>query len=228
MPEVKFGWTPNHHEAFLKLKESIIQAPILHYPKKYIVYTDASDDACRAQLSWEHNGTEFQIAFLLHTFLETQRKWSTTEQEAYGVYYAITKWNYYLQGADIIVRNDHKPLTKFLNGRNANNKVNGWELELATYNLTIEWISGAHSKAADGLSCLVELPQATPAQINLLSITNSDGPTFNIRSQTCQSLSANTSTLHPEITPEVSEVPDSTPKSLTVDRLEALPTDADN
>ena len=56
-----------------------------------------------------------QITFLPHTFLETQRKCSTTEQEAYGVYYAATKWNYYLQGADIIVRNDHKPLIKFFN-----------------------------------------------------------------------------------------------------------------
>ena len=54
----------------------------------------------------------------MHTFLETQRKWSTTEQEAYGVYCAITIWNYYLQGADIIVQNDHKPLNKFLNGKN--------------------------------------------------------------------------------------------------------------
>ena len=58
---------------------------------------------------------EFPIAFLLHTFTETQRKWSTTEQEAYGIYYTITKWNYYLQGADIIVKNDHKPLAWFLN-----------------------------------------------------------------------------------------------------------------
>ena len=33
------------------------------------------------------DGTEFPIVFLLHTFLETQRKWSTTEQEAYGVYH---------------------------------------------------------------------------------------------------------------------------------------------
>ena len=44
----KFNWTPTHHEAFLHLKESITQAPILHYPdpnKRYIVYTDASDDA---------------------------------------------------------------------------------------------------------------------------------------------------------------------------------------
>ena len=100
----------------MKLKDSIIQAPILCYPnpsKRYIVYIDASDDACRAQLTQEHNGMDFPIAHLSHTFLETLRKWSTTEQEAYGIYYAITKWNYYLQGTGFTVRNDHKPLTKF-------------------------------------------------------------------------------------------------------------------
>ena len=85
------------------------------------------------QLSQEHDGMEFPISPLLHTFTETQRKWSTTKQEAYRVYYAVTKWNYYLQGADIIVQNDHKPLAKFLNGKNTNNKVNRWGLELATY-----------------------------------------------------------------------------------------------
>ena len=102
--------TPHH---VLHLKEAIVQAPILHYPnpdKKYIVYTDALNNACGAQLSQEHDGMEFPIASLLHTFTETEQKWTTTEQEAYGIYYAITKWNYYLQGADIIVRNNHKPL----------------------------------------------------------------------------------------------------------------------
>ena len=83
---------------------------------------------------------KFPIAFLSHTFMETQWKWSTTEQEAYSVYYAITKWNYYLQGANITVRNDHKPLARFLNGKNTN-KVNRWSLELATYHITFEWIS---------------------------------------------------------------------------------------
>ena len=75
-------------------KESIIWTPILHHPnlkKCYIVYTDASDDACGEQLSQEHDGMEFPIAFLSHTFMETQWKWSTTKQEAYGVYYAVTK-----------------------------------------------------------------------------------------------------------------------------------------
>ena len=43
---VKFDWTLTHHDAFLKLKESIIQALILQYPnpnKRYRVYTNASD-----------------------------------------------------------------------------------------------------------------------------------------------------------------------------------------
>ena len=66
-------------------------------------------------MTQEHDGTEFPIAFLSHTFSETQRKWSMTEQEVIGVYYAVTKWDYYLQGADIIVKNERK---------NANNKVN--------------------------------------------------------------------------------------------------------
>ena len=92
--QATFNWTPTYHNTFLTLKESVIQAPIPQYPDpniRSIVYTDASDDACGAQLSQEHNGTEFPIAFLSYTFLDTQRKWSTTEQEAFGVYYAVTK-----------------------------------------------------------------------------------------------------------------------------------------
>ena len=53
----------------------------------------------RSMMRWN-----FLIAFLSYTLTETQRKWSTTEQEAYGIYYAITKWNYYLQGANIAVK----------------------------------------------------------------------------------------------------------------------------
>ena len=90
--QAKFKWTPAHHNTFLTFKELVIQTPILHYlnPKKcYIVYTDASDDACRAQPSKKHDGTEFSIAFLSCTFTDTQWKWSTTEQEAYSVYYTF-------------------------------------------------------------------------------------------------------------------------------------------
>ena len=104
--KARFEWTPLHHTAFLTLKESVTQAAILCYldpTKQYIVYIDTSDDACGTQLSQENDGTGFPIAFLLHTFTDTQRKWNSTEQEAYGVYYAVTKWKYYLQGAGDII-----------------------------------------------------------------------------------------------------------------------------
>ena len=133
----------------------MIEAPILHYPdpsKCYIVCTEASDDACGAQLSQEHNGQELPVAFLSQTFTDTYWKWNTTKWEAYGIYYAVTKWNYHLQGSDIVVHNNHKPLQKFLNGKNENDKVNRWSLEVTTYNITFEWISGACNKVADCLS----------------------------------------------------------------------------
>ena len=154
-----------------------------------------------------------------------QCKWSTTEQEVYGVYYRVMKWNYYLQGAEVIVCNDHKPLARFLNGQNANNKVNRWGLELATYKITFKWISGAHIKAADCLSHLVELPQDRPTIVNMLSATNPDGPAFNTRSRMALHISTEDTTLQPEldaVTPDVTDTTSTTPKSLSTDRLQAL------
>ena len=79
--------------SLLDAKNMVTQVPILCYPdpvKRYIVYTDASDNTCGAQLSQEHIGMEFPIAFLSHTSTDTQRKWGTTEQKAYILYYLVT------------------------------------------------------------------------------------------------------------------------------------------
>ena len=65
--DVKFEWKEIHQDTFTKLKEAIIQAPILRYSdttKPYIVYTDASNDACGAQLSQIHDG--IQTPILIH------------------------------------------------------------------------------------------------------------------------------------------------------------------
>ena len=91
-------------------------------------------------------------------------------------------------------------------------------MELATYNITFEWISGAKNKAADCLSRLV-LP--TGKSINMLTAFLNDRPAFHTRSRT-QSISDPTST-HPVI-PQLHISQDDTPtlKSLTADRWNAL------
>ena len=118
------------------------------------------------------------------------------------------------------MKNDHKPLTKFVNGKNANNKVNRWSLELATYNIIFKWIQGA-KKTADCLSWLVGLPTSTMTTVNMLKVTHTDGPAFNTRGHT-QNSPNTTSTPHPDISPKISPEATSTPKPLTVDRLAAL------
>ena len=56
----------------------------------------------------------------------------------------------------------------------------------------------------------------------MLSVTGTDGPALNTRSQTNQCLSPNTPTSQPDITPEVSEATGPTPETLTAARLQAL------
>ena len=149
------------------------------------------------------------------------------KQEAYRVYYAVTKWNCYLQGAKVIVHIDYKPLARFLNRKNTNNKVNRWGLELATYNITLEWVLEAWNKAANCLSTLVELPHIGQATVQMLTMSDDD-PAFNTRSRTAQQTTTehltpqpNADTVTPDIT-TVKDTPDVMPKPLTEDRLQAL------
>ena len=92
--DAKFAWTSSHLTAFNTLKNVLLKAPILHYPdpsKCYIVYTHASNDGCGGQLSQEHDGQELSVALPSYPLTDTQQKWSTMKQEAYGIYYVVTK-----------------------------------------------------------------------------------------------------------------------------------------
>ena len=92
-------------------------------------------------------------------------------------------------------------------------------LELATFNISFEWISGAKNKAADYLSRLIK-PITT--SVNMLTASSTDGSACHTRSHTQNTPSSTTSTPHPDTAPQVSQEPTTAPKPLTVDCLEAL------
>ena len=100
-------------------------------------------------------------------------------------------------------------------------RVYRWSLELATYNIPFEWISGAKNKAADCLSRLVK-PTSTSPSVNMLTASPTDGPAFNTRSCTQHSSPSVTSTPYPDISPQIPQESTTTPKPLTADRLDAL------
>ena len=92
------------------MKTCLTECPILKYPnplKRYVVFTDASDQAAASVLTQEYNIDgeikEMTIAYLSAQFSDTQFKWSTVVKEGDAIYYAIKKWRYYLEDAEILL-----------------------------------------------------------------------------------------------------------------------------
>ena len=67
------------------------------------------------------------------------------------------KLSFYLTDAEITLRSDHLPLKKFLLKNTLNSKVNNWAVELETFNIHFEHISGIWNTLADTLSHLVKI-----------------------------------------------------------------------
>ena len=164
--ETKFEWTENCQVGFEYLRTCLMTDPILKYPdpsKRYVIFTDASDQAAAGVLCQEYpdeNGkiTEHPIAYLSAQFSDTQFKWSTIVKEGYAIYYCTKKWRPYLEGAEILLKSDAKSLEKFLEGKTDNNKLDRWSLELQGRNISCVHIPGTQNKAAD---CLSRLPFVT-------------------------------------------------------------------
>ena len=92
--DVKFDWTDECQIGFDYLKTCITEGPILKYPdpyNRYVVFTDASDQAATAILTQEYTSEdgetkEMSIAYLSAHFSDTQFKWSTVIKEGYAIY----------------------------------------------------------------------------------------------------------------------------------------------
>ena len=160
--DTKFEWSDDHQSGFESLTTYLTESPILKYPnsqKRYVVFTDASDQAAAAVLTQEYkdddNETkEMPTAYLSAQFSDTQFKWSTVVKEGYTIYNAIKKWRHYLEDAEILLKSDAESLQKFLNGRTDNLKLGRWSLELQGRNIQVEHIPSCKNKAADSLSRL--------------------------------------------------------------------------
>ena len=74
---------------------------------------------------------------------------------------SIKKLDYYLIDVDIILRNDHLPLKKFLNKNTLNSKVNNSAVEISPFRITFEYIKGIKNTLADTMSRLINIDPDT-------------------------------------------------------------------
>ncbi|XP_040996196.1 uncharacterized protein LOC121242393 [Juglans microcarpa x Juglans regia] len=107
-----FKWNPEAEEAFLKLKQAIMNPPVLALPdfsQPFTIECDASGKAVGVVLLQKGH----PIAFYSQALKARALNMSTYEKELLALVSAMQKWRHYLLGSRFTVKTDHQSL-KFL------------------------------------------------------------------------------------------------------------------
>ena len=163
-----FQWCTKCKFAFQSLKNALCTKPILKFPdqqKPYVLFTDASKYAWAGVLTQPYTKeaegkvvtTHHPVTYVSGLFGGSQLNWAALTKEAYAIYMSIKKLSFYLTDAEITLRSDHLPLKKFLLKNTLNSQVNNWAVELETFNIKFEHISGIKNMLADTLSRIIKV-----------------------------------------------------------------------
>lgn len=144
-------WTTYTQEAFLLLKQALVQAPILAIPdfsKPFVLETDACDTGFGAVLMQEGH----PVAYLSKPVCQKNQGLSTYEKECMAIVLAVEKWRAYLQHQEFTIKTDHRSLL-FLTEQRVHTKLQHKALlKLMDLRFKIQYKQGSANVAADALS----------------------------------------------------------------------------
>jgi hypothetical protein len=148
-------YSPAMEKAFADIKQMIDNCPTLYFfdPEAPVfLQTDASNHGIGAYLFQVVDGIERPVEFLSKSFTDEQTRWSTPEQEAYAIFYALRKWDHLLSGVKFTLQTDHKNL--IYTNTSGSAKVKRWKMLMQEYDFNIEHIAGEKNVVADAFSRL--------------------------------------------------------------------------
>ena len=155
--DVVFEFSQECLDAFYRIKEALISAPIIQPPDwtlPFEIMCDASDVAVGAVLGQKKDGRTTAIYYASKTLDEAQRNYATTEKELLAVVYAFEKFRSYLVGAKVIVYTDHATIRYLLAKKDAKPRLIRWILLLQEFDLEIRDKKGSENSITDHLSRL--------------------------------------------------------------------------
>jgi hypothetical protein len=153
--EVPFNWDNACEEAFNKLKNSLVNEPVLQYPdfnRPFILTSDASGKALGAILSQGKVGSDLPIAYASRTLNKSESNYSTTELECLAIIFGVKQFRPYLYGRKFIIVSDHRPLTWLFNLKDPLSKLARWRIQLEEYDYEIHYKPGVLNSNVDALS----------------------------------------------------------------------------
>jgi hypothetical protein len=161
-------WKHDYRKEYVDFIKGLQGACELFYPDynlDWTLRTDASELGVGAVLLQrkilEDNKEVLQpVAFVAKKFSDAAKKWSTIEQEAYGIFYAVRTLAYYLIGREFIVETDHNNLL-WMEASEVP-KIVRWRIFLQSFNFKLKHISGKLNDVADWFSRT--FPDDTPEE----------------------------------------------------------------
>ena len=156
--EVTFSWTPECETAFCRLKEALISAPVLVYPRfgpecEFILETDASYVGLGAVLSQQQeDGRAHPVAYASRSLDPCEKRYGVTELETLGLVWAVRHFRPYLLGHRTTVYTDHSACLSLLNHPRPSGKLARWALTIQEMDLVIKHRAGKANANADALS----------------------------------------------------------------------------
>lgn len=146
-----FKWTPECNSAFQRLRDMLLTAPVLAYPKtdrSFELTTDASEVGISAILSQDGR----PLAFASRVLTKAERNYSVTEKECLGLIWAVEHFRVYIYGRRCVLRTDHNPLLALSSSNKLKGRLARWALKLSEFELDIEHVAGKSIPHADALS----------------------------------------------------------------------------
>ena len=151
---VRWAWSERHRDAFESIKRMITSAPVLgkfELGRYTVLRTDASVEGVGAVLlQGGDDDTLKPIMYISKAFDNTQRNWTTFDQEAFAIKYAMEKCRPYLIGHPFVLDTDHNNLVYMMTSKTP--KIERQYLAVCEYNFTVRHISGTRNVVADFLS----------------------------------------------------------------------------
>ena len=151
----RFLWDAECQTAFERLKEALVNAPVLPYPDPacpYIVDCDACAEGVGAVLSQLKDGREHVVAYYSNKFSQAEKNYCVTRKELLAVVKSLENFHPYLYGAKFTVRTDHAALRWLKTMKNPEGQLARWIGRLEQYDYCIEHRPGRVHNNADSLS----------------------------------------------------------------------------
>ena len=148
---VKFEWGDKCQSSFERLKEILVEVPVLIQPtsgRDYTMYSDALGIGLGCVLMQDGK----VVAYASRQLKPHEQNYSTHDLELAAVVFALKIWRHYLYGEKYRIFTDHKSMKYFLNQKDLNLRQRWWLELFKDYDCIIDYHPRKANVLVDALS----------------------------------------------------------------------------